>query len=56
MRAGKGYEREEAIQLVSHYLGFTRVTDTVRQSMKSAFRSGLLQGILSADGDVIWRE
>jgi hypothetical protein len=56
MRAGKRYEREEVIQLVSHYLGFSRVTDNVRQSMKSAFRSGLLQGILSADGDVIWRE
>jgi hypothetical protein len=44
------------IPLVSQYLGFSRVTDTVRQSMKSAFNSGLRQGILSADGDVIWRE
>jgi hypothetical protein len=41
---------------VARYLGFARVTDTVRQSMKSAINSGIRQGILTYEGDVIWRE
>jgi hypothetical protein len=56
MRAGRGYEREEVIHAVARYLGFARVTDTVRQSMKSAINSGIRQGILAYEGDVIWRE
>ena len=56
MRAGRRYEREEAIHAVSRYLGFARVTDTVRQAMKSAVNSGIRQGILAYEGDVIWRE
>jgi hypothetical protein len=56
MRAGRRYEREEVIHAVSRYLGFARVTDTVRQAMKSAINSGIRQGILTYEGDVIWRE
>jgi hypothetical protein len=32
------------------------VTDTVRQAVKSAINSGIRQGILAYEGDVIWRE
>jgi hypothetical protein len=56
MRAGRRYEREEVIHAVARYLGFARVTETVRQSMKSAINSGIRQGILAYEGEVIWRE
>ena len=56
MQAGRRYEREEVIHAVARYLGFARVTDTVRQSMKSAINSGIRQGILSYEADGIWRE
>jgi hypothetical protein len=56
MRAGRRYEREEVIHAVARYLGFARVTDNVRQSIRSAINSGIRQGILTYEGDVIWRE
>jgi hypothetical protein len=56
MRAGRRYEREEVVHAVAHYLGFARVTDSVRQSMKSAINSGIRQGILSYEANLIWRE
>jgi len=55
MRTGRRYEREEVIHAVARYLGFARVTDTVRQSIRSAINSGIRQGILGYEGDVIWR-
>jgi hypothetical protein len=55
MRAGRRYEREEVIHAVARYLGFARVTDGVRQVMKSAINSGIRQDILGYEGDVIWR-
>jgi hypothetical protein len=56
MRAGRRYEREEVIHAVPRSLGFARVTDTVRQSLKSAINSAIRQGILGYEGSVIWRE
>jgi hypothetical protein len=56
MRAPRRYEREEVIHAVARYLGFARVTETVRQSMKSAINSGIRQGILGYEGSVVWRE
>jgi hypothetical protein len=56
MRAGSKHEREEVIRAVASYLGFARVTDTVRHSIKSAINSGIRQGILGYEGSVVWRE
>ena len=56
MRPGRSYEREEVIRAVAEYLGFSKLTETVRQPVKSAINSGIRQGILGYEGDVIWRE
>jgi hypothetical protein len=56
MRAGRRYERDDALHAVARYLGFARVTDTVRQSIKSAINSGIRQGVLGYEGDAIWRD
>jgi TPR repeat protein len=55
MRPGRKYEREEVIPSFVRYLGFARVTDTMRQAMKSAMNSAIRQGSLAYEGDVIWR-
>ena len=37
-------------------LGFARVTDNVRETMKSAFNSAIRQGLLERKGaDQVWR-
>src|SRR5690606_34314048 len=56
MRQGTTYEREDVIYAVAHHLGFSRVTDAVRDPIKSAINSGIRQGILGYEGNVIWRE
>ena len=56
MRLGRRYEREEVIYAVGQYLGFRRISDTTRQTIKSAFNSAIRQGILRYEGDVIWRD
>ncbi len=55
MRLARSYEREEVMRAVAEHLGFTRLTETVRQSLKSAVNSGIRQGILGYEGNVIWR-
>ncbi|MCI0391376.1 MAG: BREX-1 system adenine-specific DNA-methyltransferase PglX [Acidobacteria bacterium] len=56
MRLSRNYQREEVICAVAEYLGFSRVSVTTRQSIKSAFNSAIRQGILGYEGDIIWRE
>ena len=56
MRKGETYEREDVIYAVAHHFGFSRVTDAVRDPIKSAINSGIRQGILGYEGSVIWRE
>jgi hypothetical protein len=56
MRKGTNYEREDVIHALAHYLGFTRVTDTSRDAIKSAINSAIRQGILGYEGSVVWRE
>jgi hypothetical protein len=56
MRKGTRYEREEVIPAMAHYLGFVRVTDTIREPIKSAITSAIRRGILGYEGSVIWRE
>lgn len=56
MRKGTTYEREVVIYAVAHHLGFSRVTDAVRDPIKSAINSGIRQSILGYEGSVIWRQ
>jgi hypothetical protein len=55
MRKGTTYEREDVIYTIAHHLGFSRVTDAVRDPIKSAINSGIRQGILNYAGTTIWR-
>ena len=56
MRKGSTYEREDVIRALARYLGFVRLTETIRQPIKSAINSAIRQGILGYEGSVIWRE
>jgi len=56
MRKGTRYEREEVIYSLARFLGFVRLTDTIRQPLKSAINSAIRQGILAYEGSVLWRE
>ena len=56
MRKGTHYEREEVIPAIAHYLGFVRVTDTIREPIKSAITSAIRRGLLGYEGGAIWRE
>jgi hypothetical protein len=56
MRKGARYEREDVISTLARYLGFVRLTDTIRQAIKSAITSTIRQSLLSYEGSVIWRE
>jgi len=56
MRKGTVYEREDVIHALARYLGFVRVTDTIRQPIKSAINSAIRHGLLGYNGSVIWRE
>ena len=50
MRKGTNYEREDVIHALARYLGFVRVTDTIRQPIKSAINSAIRQGLLGYEG------
>ena len=56
MRKGTSYEREEIIHALARHLGFVRVTDTIRQPIKSAINSAIRHGLLGYEGSAIWRE
>jgi hypothetical protein len=56
MRKGTIYEREDVVHALARYLGFVRVTETIRQPIKSAINSPIRQGLLGYEGSVIWRE
>lgn len=56
MREGRNYDREEVIHAVATQLGFQRVREEVRQPIRSAINSAIRQGILSYEGNMIWRE
>jgi hypothetical protein len=55
MRKGASYEREDVIHALARYLGFTRVTDTSRDAIKSAINSAIRHGVLGYEGVLIWR-
>ena len=56
MRKRTSYDREDVIYAVAHYLGFSRVKKAVRNPIKSAINSAIRQGILSYEGQLVWRE
>lgn len=56
MRKRSTYEREDVIYSVAHHLGFRRVTENARNAVKSAINSGIRQGLLGYEGNMIWRE
>ncbi|MCR9211259.1 MAG: hypothetical protein NXI28_23770 [bacterium] len=55
MRKGTVYDLQEVITAATHYLGFRRVTQSVRKAFKSAITSAIRQDILDYDGQEIWR-
>lgn len=55
MRKGSNYQREDVIHALTRHLGFTRVTDTSRDAIKSAINSAIRQGILGYEGSEVWR-
>lgn len=48
-------ERDDVIRALANHLGFTRVTDTVEEPIKSAINGAIRRGILGYDGSIIWR-
>jgi len=56
MRKGTRYDREEVMQGVVHHLGFSRLIDNIRDSLKSALNSAIRQGVLCYEGNTVWRE
>ena len=43
------------IQAIAHHLGFVRLTDTIREPIKSAITRAIRHGVLGYEGSVIWR-
>ena len=56
MRKGTEYEREDVTRNITTYLGFAHLTETSRDAIKSAFNSGIRQGILDHKDSMIWRK
>lgn len=56
MRKNQEYEREDVMRALANYLGFRRLTDTVREPIKSAINGSIRRGLLGYQGELIWRE
>ena len=56
MRKGTTYDREEVIPALARYLGFVRVTDSIREPIRKAITRAIRQGILGYEGSDIWRQ
>ena len=55
MRKGTQYEREGVISSLARYLGFVRLTDPIRQAIKSAITSAIRHGILRSSSITLTR-
>jgi len=55
MRKNTEYGREDMIRAVANHLGFRRLTDSVRDPIKSAINGAIRRGILEYEGQWIWR-
>ena len=56
MRKNEEYERDEVIRSLANYLGFRRLTESVREPIKSAINGAIRRDMLGYEGDLIWRE
>ena len=56
MRKNQEYERDDVIRALANYLGFRRLTKSVREPIKSAINGAIRRDVLSYQGDTIWRE
>jgi len=56
MRKNQEYERDDVIRALANYLGFRRLTESVREPIKSAINGAIRRDVLSYQGDTIWRE
>ncbi len=56
MRKNLSYEREDVIRALANHLGFRRLTDSVREPIKSAINGAIRRGVLGYQGELIWRE
>jgi Type I restriction modification DNA specificity domain len=55
MRKNVSYEREDVIRALANHLGFRRISDTVREPIKSAINAAIRRGVLRYQGELIWR-
>jgi len=55
MRKNHPYEREEVIQALAVHLGYSSVSDSMRETMKTVFNSAIRQGVLIREGSTITR-
>jgi len=55
MRKGTTYDREEVIPALARYLGFVRLTDSIREPIRKAITRAIRQGMLGYEGSEIWR-
>lgn len=55
-RKGTNYTRDELVQNLAHHLGFSRVTENIRDPIKSAINGAIRRGILAYEGEFVWRE
>ncbi len=56
MKKGPRYDREDIHRAVANYLGFRRLTESVKAPIKSAINGAIRRGVLGYEGDVLWRE
>ncbi len=56
LRKGQVYEREEVMRALANHLGFRRLTETVKEPIKSAINGAIRRGRLGYDGSSIRRE
>ncbi len=56
MQKDTSCEREDVIHALASYRGFVRVTESVREPIRSAINSAVRQGLLGYEGTEIWRE
>ncbi len=55
MRKDHAHERDEVIQALTAHLGYSAVSDAMRETMKTLFNSAIRQGLLARDGKLISR-
>ena len=56
MRKNTSYVRKDVIRALANHLGFRRISDTVREPIKSAINGAIRRGLLGYQGELIWRE